>query len=59
MGSVAKAICAGLGAAVAYFIGVIPAAGGFSDLTTVQWLGVVPIVLVVYGITWTVPNTPS
>lgn len=57
MGSVAKAIAAGLGSAVSYFIGVIPAAGGFSDLTTIQWLGVVPIVLAVYGIVWTVPNT--
>ena len=55
--SVAKAIAAGVGAAVAYFIGVIPAEGGFGDLSTVQWLGAVPIVLAVYGITWRVPNS--
>lgn len=55
---VAKAIAAGIGAAVAYFIGVLGADGSFADLTTVQWLGVVPVVLAVYGITWSVPNAP-
>lgn len=59
LGSVAKAIAAGLGAAVSYFIGVLPAAGGFNDLTTIQWLGVVPIILAVYGIVWMVPNTEN
>ena len=54
--TVAKAIAAGLGAAAAYFIGVLPAEGGFGDLTTVQYLGVIPVVLAVYGITWAVPN---
>lgn len=53
---VAKAIAAGIGAAVAYFIGVMGADGSFADLTTVQWLSVVPVVLAVYGITWRVPN---
>ena len=53
---VAKAIAAGIGAAVAYFVGVLPANGGFGDLTTVQWLMVVPVVLAVYGVTWSVPN---
>jgi len=57
--AVAKALAAGLGAAVSYFIGVIPAEGGFGDLTTVQWLSVVPVVLAVYGVTWLVPNTPK
>lgn len=56
MANVAKAIAAGIGAAVAYFIGVIPAEGGFTDLNTAQWLGAIPIVLGVYGITWRVPN---
>lgn len=62
MGSVAKAIAGGLGAAVSYFIGVLLAIGdtaGFADLTTVQWLGVIPVILAVYGLVWTVPNTPS
>jgi len=54
--SVAKAVAAGVGAGVAYFIGVIPAEGGFGDLSTVQWLGAVPVVLAVYGIIWRVPN---
>lgn len=56
MKNVAKAIAAGLGAAAGYFIGVIPAEGGFDDLSTVQWLGAVPILLAVYGITWSVPD---
>lgn len=55
--SIAKAIAAGVGAAAAYFIGVIPAEGGFGDLTTIQWLGAVPVVLAVYGIVWRVPNS--
>lgn len=55
---VAKAIAAGIGAAVAYFVGVIPAEGGFGDLTTIQWLAAVPVVLAVYGVTWSVPNRP-
>ena len=56
MSAVAKAIAAAAGAAVAYLIGVIPAAGGFGDLSTVQWLGLVPVVLAVYGVTWRIPN---
>lgn len=56
--SVAKAIAAGLGAAAAYLVGVIPAEGGIGDITTIQWIALVPIVLGVYGITWGVPNTP-
>lgn len=60
MGSVAKAIAAGLGAAASYFIGVLAAIGataGFADLTTVQWLGAIPALLVVYGVVWLVPNS--
>ena len=56
MGAVAKAVAAAVGAAVAYLIGVIPAAGGFGDLSVVQWLGLVPVVLAVYGVTWRIPN---
>lgn len=58
MTEVAKAIAAGIGAGVAYLIGVIPAEGGFGDLNTAQWLGIVPVVLAVYGVTWRVPNKP-
>lgn len=54
---VAKAIASGIGAAATYFIGVVPAEGGFDDLTTGQWLGVIPVTLVVYGITWYVPDS--
>lgn len=56
--SVAKAVAAGVGAAAAYLIGVLPAEGGFADVTLIQWLGLVPVVLAVYGVTWSVPNVP-
>lgn len=56
---VAKAIAAGLGAAAAYFIGVLGEGGSFGDLSTVQLLGVVPVILAVYGVTWYVPNAPQ
>ena len=56
MRAVAKAVAAATGAAVAYLVGVIPAAGGFGDLSVVQWLGLVPVVLAVYGVTWRIPN---
>lgn len=35
----------------AYFIGVIPADGGFGDVTTVQWLGLVVAEGASFGIT--------
>ena len=41
--------------AAAYLVGVIPAAGGFGDVTTVQWLGLVVFVGGAYGVTFTVP----
>lgn len=59
IGKVAKAIAAGIGAAASYFIGVLVAISpnaGFGDLNTLQWLGAVPVVLAVYGITWKVRN---
>ena len=37
--------------ACAYLIGVIPAAGGFADVTVVQWLGLVVFVGASFGIT--------
>ncbi len=56
--SIAKAIAAGLGAGAAYLMGVVPAEGTFSDVSLVQWLGLVPVILATYGITWRVPNVP-
>lgn len=56
--TVAKAAVAGVAAGAAYLVGVIPAAGGFADVTTVQWLGLIPVVAAVYGITWATPNRP-
>jgi hypothetical protein len=47
------------GAAVtlaAYLVGVIPPAGGFGDVTTVQWLGAVVFVGGAFGVTAAVRN---
>lgn len=54
-----KAIAAGMGAAASYFIGVLVAIdpdAGFPDLNPAQWLGAIPVMLAVYGVTWRVPN---
>jgi hypothetical protein len=54
-----KAFAAGIAAAAAYLVGVLGADGSFADITLVEWLGLIPVVAGVYGITWTVPNTPA
>ena len=51
-----KAIASGVVALAAYLIGVIPAAGGFGDVSVVQWLGAVVFVAAGYGLTYAVPN---
>lgn len=53
---VAKAIAAGVAALAAYLAGVLPAEGSLGDLSLVQWLAALPVVLAAYGITWRVPN---
>ena len=58
MKPVAKAIATALVAAAAYLVGVIPAEGGFGDVSTVQWLGLVVFMGAGYGITYNVPNQP-
>jgi len=50
-----KAAASGVVAAAAYFAGVVPAEGGFGDLSTAQWLGAVVTLGAVYGVTYTVP----
>lgn len=55
--SVAKAVSAGAGAAIAYLIAIMPDEAVFSDVTTREWLNMVLVVLTVYGVTWAVPNT--
>lgn len=56
IGSVAKAIISGLAAGAVYIIGIIPEDGGFDDIITSGWLGMIPVIAAVYGITWAVPN---
>lgn len=55
----AKAVASALVVAAVYLIGVIPATGGFGDMTTVQWLGGVVFMGGAYGITYAVPNRPA
>ncbi|MCB9377000.1 MAG: hypothetical protein H6515_14190 [Microthrixaceae bacterium] len=42
----------------AYLIGVLPADGGFGDVTTVQWLGLIVFEGAAFGITQKAQNTP-
>ena len=55
---IAKAIVAGIIALAAYLTGVIPAEGGFDDVSLVQWLGAIVFLGAAFGITWGVPNRP-
>ena len=57
--SVAKAVASGVVALSAYLAGVVPAEGGFGDLSLGQWLGGVVVLGAAYGITWRVPNQPK
>jgi hypothetical protein len=41
----------------AYLIGVLPADGGFGDVTTVQWLGLIVFEGAAFGITQRAQNT--
>ena len=53
---VAKAVAAGAAAACAYLAGLLVDGGTLADITVAEWLGVVPMVVAAYGITWRVPN---
>jgi len=52
----AKAIASGVVAVAAYLAGVIPAAGGFGDVTVQQWLGAVVVLGAAYGVTAAAPR---
>lgn len=56
---VAKAIAGAIVGAASYLMGVIPAQGGFSDVTLQQWLGLVVALGAGFGIVWRVPNKPK
>jgi hypothetical protein len=55
--SVAKAIAAGLVAAIGSLLIVMPETGTFGDVTVHQWLLVALNILGAYGVVWAVPNT--
>lgn len=57
--STAKAVASGIVALAAYLIGVIPAEGGFTDVSVVQWLGALIALAAAYGVTYQVPNRPQ
>lgn len=46
-----RAAASGIVALAAYLVGVIPAEGGFGDVSVVQWLGAVVFLGSAYGIT--------
>jgi hypothetical protein len=52
----AKAIASAVVCLAAYLVGVIPASGGFGDVSVVQWLGAVVFLGGAYGITYRIPN---
>lgn len=56
--TVAKAIASGVVTLAAYLIGVIPAEGGFGDVSVIQWLGALIALGAAYGVTYSVPNRP-
>lgn len=55
----AKALAATIVCAAAYLVGVLTGDQGLSDVTTVQWLGLVVFVGAAFGITYRVPNRPG
>jgi hypothetical protein len=52
----AKAVVSGVVTLAAYLVGVIPAEGGFGDVSLVQWLGGIVFLGAAYGLTAAVPN---
>ena len=56
MGAYAKAVASAVVTLAAYLAGVIPAEGGFADVSTVQWLGAVVALGASFGVTYRVPN---
>lgn len=58
MAPVAKAIAAGLVAALGSLALFITGDEGFGDVTTGEWITAGVNVLAAYGIVWTVPNRP-
>lgn len=57
--SVAKALAAAVVGAAAYLVGVLSGDDTLTDVTTVQWLGLVVFLGAGFGITWAAPaNRP-
>ena len=51
-----KAIAALIVCAAAYMVGILSGDQGLTDVTTVQWLGLIVFLGAAYGITWVTPN---
>lgn len=52
----AKAVASALVVAAVYLIGVIPATGGFGDVSVKDWLGLVVSIGAAYGVTYAAPK---
>jgi hypothetical protein len=57
--TVAKAITGALVCLAGYLVGVIPAEGGFADVSLVQWLGALVFMGGAYGLVYRIPNAPT
>lgn len=55
----AKAIVSAVVCAAAYLAGVIPAEGSLGDVSASQWLGLVIALGTAFGVTYSVPNSPT
>jgi hypothetical protein len=52
---VAKAVTGAVVTLAAYLVGVVPAEGGFADVSLAQWLGAVAFLGGAYGLVYSVP----
>jgi hypothetical protein len=57
--TVAKAITGAIVCLAGYLVGVIPAEGGFADVSLVQWLGALVFMGGAYGLVYRIPNAPT
>ncbi len=52
----AKAVAGAAVAGLTYLIGVIPASGGFGDVTVAGWMGFAIAILASFGVVYQIPN---
>jgi hypothetical protein len=57
--TVAKAITGAIVCLAGYLVGVIPAEGGFADVSLLHWLGALVFMGGAYGLVYRIPNAPT